>query len=55
VVERVDAHRLLKSAVVELIGLPVTIKVLEAQHGPGHGLLGASSNDFPTLVELCGR
>jgi len=40
---------------VDLISLPVGIEVLEAQHGMGHGLLGATRYDFPTLVALCGR
>jgi hypothetical protein len=41
--------------VVDLIGLPVAIEVADAQDGTGHGLLGTSSNDFATLVALCGR
>jgi hypothetical protein len=49
----VDAHRLLKTAVVDLISLPVAIEVPEVQHGTTHGLLGTSSNDFATLVALC--
>jgi len=41
--------------VVDLIGLLVPVEVSEAQHGAVHGLLGATRNDFPTLVALCGR
>jgi hypothetical protein len=55
VVEWVDAHRLLKTSVVALIGLTVTVEVPEAQHGTGHGLLGATRYDFSTLAPLCGR
>ena len=54
-VEWVDAHRLLKAPVVDLICLPVAIEVPKAQHGTGHGLLGATRNDFPPFVEPCGR